>query len=373
MKRVWGLGLGALFIGLLVAGGGAQLLEVTMSRSFWSGMAVTADSADKLGWSAVAMSVFAALFALAGGALSRMNRKGVGRFVVGVALIFTAYNTWSVCGFQLKERLGRTIVEQQKRELAERANAARVASDTNVREEQLRFLRAAFKDAKKAEDKERLLARMEAVGQQAIRDDTANLPTVVPDVQALVFASNPAMMRKVQVGSVLGLAVLLAFGANIAFWLAGALLPQLVTDKAAADKAASPTKSGKIEAKARKEVEKPKTAAAVDADPIPFRSAGQSARSKEHAASDERRAVEEFLVEARAAGKPGACIKAEAAHQWFCAWCKASRRPALSLTKFGRLIGEIDAAIRFTDGKHVFYRGLSRPAFALIEGDKEAA
>ncbi len=388
MKRLWGVGLGALFLGLLAAGGGAQYLEVSMSRAFWSGMATTTESATALGWSAVAMSAFAALFALCGGALSRMDRKGIGRFVVAIAIVFTAYNTWSVIGFQLKERLGRAIIEQQKHDNAAVANKAKVDSDTSVRDAQLAFLRAAFKDAKRAEDKDRLLNRMDVVAKQVVRDDTANLPTVTPDVQALVFASNPAMVKRVQVGSVMGLAILLAFGANIAFWLAGALLPQMVKDKpraASAEPSAArgetaPTAPVAIKAQiapAKVQVALAGVQAGTEAErpaanPVPFRR-GKGKGAPAPAITDRHRAaVAEFFEVAGAAARPGARAKADLVHQWFCEWAKASGKTCVNQCSFGRIMGELLAergrsSDRFNDGRYVIYRGFARPAFALDE------
>jgi hypothetical protein len=364
------LGLAALSVVLGGAGCVALYFEVSMSMDFWSSLALTKAGAEKMAWSAVALSAFAALFSLASGVLSGQGRKVLSWCVAVFAIGLTLYNATSVIGFQLKERVGNSLKAQQvNQQIARDTEMARMdASDRSA--QFMSWLQATYAGARRSGDKSDLLATMKETVAKPTVVEAPKQDVVLHDVQATVIANHlygstdPKTIEDVQLKMVGSFSLLLAIGTVIAFWLAGAVWPTVDHPGAAAAKPDEEGEEGKPAATPARFPE-PRPAVNLDAQRSKAKGAGKSKRSP--ITDAERALVAEFFEDARAAGRPGNETEAATAHEWFCDYARAKGRPGMNLTRFGRLAAEAVPGLKFNDGRSVFYRGLARPAFALLE------
>ncbi len=377
----WGWWGRALFCAALAAAGaGAAYYEITMSQEFWRGLALSEEGKTSLAMSAIALAVFAALFSFSSGIARSSGYKWLSWFTTAVALCFTLYNTSSVMGFQLKERVGRVIVGEQQAARAEKVAVEQRQDAKSTRSESVSWLRATYKTTRDPVERAQLMKRIAETEEKPLPSSVAPTADVLPDVQAQVIAgllskTSKADVEWVQVRMIGAFALLLGLGTMFAFWLAGRLWPGPVTVAEVAAKAAAalPTVASApaTVADAAPATSVGKEAAPAHEDAIPFSLPyRQSATAKPRAGrqpitQDERDLVEEFVAEARAAGKPGAQHKAELVHQWFCKWANATGRSGMNMTRFGRILHELEPDVREHSGRFVFYRGLSQPAFAI--------
>lgn len=363
----WGwAGRAALCVALAGVGAMAAFYEVTMSMDFWRGLAMSKEGAESLAMSAIALSAFAALFSFAGGTARRIGFPVIGWLVVFAAVIFTAYNVTSVMGFQLKERVGRVLLDQAKAEKAEKKAVETRDDAKSTRAEQLSWLRATYAGTPKKDkdERDRLLSKIEAIGSVALPSAVSEAEPVIPDLQAAVFANMLASgsqedIETVQTRMIGAFALLLGVGVMLAFWLSGLLWPGPVT-RPAAPAAAMPVVP--VEAAEGKGVDRP------TANPITFPGAASEHRGRGRSITQaDRDLVSEFIREARAVAKPGARCKAEEVHQWFGQWANAGGHPSMTLTRFGRIVAELDPTIKINDGRNVLYMGLAQPAYAITK------
>lgn len=354
---------------LAAAGAGAAFWEVTMSREFWSDLAMSDVGKEGLAASAVALSVFAGLFSFASGIARAIGRNVIGWIVAGIALVFTLYNVSSVCGFQLKERVGNVMLAEAKAKQASDDARERREDARQTRDKRIEWLQATFAAARKAEDKERLLIELAKAQQAELPSATANVPVVLPDVQASVFAGvigtvDAESVRWMQVRMIGSMALLLGLGTMIAFWLAGLLWPMSTLDV--------------IEPRLTITVTDPEPPAEEDlidgepasADTIPFpvphRVSGERRTTPRPVTNeDDFRRVIAFFDEAGVGADMSVTASAGDVHQWFCQWDAALGREGMSMTRFGRIAAQVVPTLRFHDGRTMQYRGVTQPAFAL--------
>lgn len=362
----------AVAIGAL--GAAALYYEAHMGSDFWRSVALTDTGQIDLERSAIVLSCFAAAFSLAAGFLSKSDWKWTRRITLSAALILVAYNTLSVIGFQMRERMGSTIAaDEARKDAADKARAARDEA-TDANERLVGELWAAYREAKKADDKSALLTQITLARKPAPTQKAPDAPVPPKDVQSLIVANRLGWdPQTVQMFLIAGFALLMSSGASLAFWIFGALwqsapdaaLVASVADAPAAEVANEPADP----------VPAIEGADEPEADPVPFpqlpRIESDGRQRKGSITQEERAEVEEFLAECLASAKRGDQAKAETVHDWFCQWQTAAGRHRMNLNRFGRCVVEIEKAwgrdIRFHDGRTVTYLGVAQPAFVLLD------
>jgi len=343
---------GALFL----AGLAAMSLTAAMNADLGRSLASTDYGSTLQGGAALNVDILFALLALAAGVLLNRGRWLAGSGVAVVAALFGLYSLSGVVGFGARERVAKARTAEVTQERIDAAARQANADARHSKGEHIAWLKATLVEARSQAERARLLEQIAEATNKPLAVQVAPIANAMPDAQASVLASFGRdlgvrlSVEDVQIGLIGGLALLLIVGKGLAFGLSTALWPSR----------ADPAIAAKIVAAEEVEPAAPPVPAPLPQPMRPIDAAQPPHEAVDLARAREVRAVREFFNQEIVAVGEKAKVKATVVYHWFQTWARGRGIEGMSQTQFGRIVTDQKLAEKQNDGRHVFYRGVTR-------------